>query len=59
LTKYKWNVERAADEYFMNPPPPEQTAVKRVDTNALQDLFLKYAEKGTSDRSILRFSLLM
>jgi hypothetical protein len=48
LTKYNWNNERACDEYFMNPPPPEHQAVKRVDKNALLNLFLKYAEKGVS-----------
>jgi hypothetical protein len=39
-------MERACDEYFMNPPPPENQAPKRVNKDALLKLFLKYAEKG-------------
>lgn len=49
LTKYNWNTERACDEYFMNPPPPEHQAPKRVDKDALLNLFLKYAEKEFDD----------
>jgi len=47
LGRYEWNVERAADEYFMNPPPPENKP--QFNKNNLLNLFLKYAEKEFDD----------
>jgi DCN1-like protein 1/2 len=49
LGRFEWNVERAADEYFINPPPPEKKTASRFDKNTLLQLFLKYAEKEFDD----------
>jgi len=48
LEKYQWNVERAADEYFMNPPPPEKD-LKKVNKDSILSLFMKYGEKEFED----------
>jgi len=48
LKKFEWNVERAADEFFINPPPQEKV-VKKVNKDVVLSLFMKYGEKEFED----------
>jgi DCN1-like protein 1/2 len=45
LTRYKWNLEVAVDEYFANPPEEPEGIAPKVDANKIANVFAKYANK--------------
>jgi hypothetical protein len=48
LTRYKWNLEVAVDEYFANPPEESIESGPQLDVKKIENLFEKYANKETN-----------
>lgn len=48
LTRYKWNLEVAVDEYFANPPEEPEDVGPTVDVNKIASVFSKYTNKETN-----------